>query len=148
MRQCKEPLLQVSFNWVKKSCLTYLISNLQHLNRPIPHHKAHKIAIVIGINLGRRNQGDTRIFSPAMVPGLSVTIGHQLNQSKRLKLVWDGSICRFEHIGANSSGKVVTKWASETHVTGWRSNHGRRSRSNREASALQVNWDLKPFQFE
>jgi hypothetical protein len=41
-----------------------------------------------------------------MVPELCVTIGRQLNEFKRMKALRSRSIFRFEHIGANSSGKV------------------------------------------
>jgi hypothetical protein len=58
---------------------------------------------------GQNRTADTRIFSPAMVPGLCVTIGRQLNESKRLKSLRSRSICRLKHIEANSSGKVVAK---------------------------------------
>jgi hypothetical protein len=34
---------------------------------------------------GRNRIANTRIFSPGMVPSLCITIGHQVNQSKRLK---------------------------------------------------------------
>jgi hypothetical protein len=50
-----------------------------------------------------------RIFSPVRVPGLCVTIGRQLNEFMRLKLLRAPSIFRSEHIEANSSGKVVAK---------------------------------------
>jgi hypothetical protein len=52
---------------------------------------------------------DTRIFSPLTVPRLCVTIGHQVNEFKCLKPLFSRSIYRFEHIDANSSGKVVAK---------------------------------------
>ena len=55
------------------------------------------------------NPPDTRIFTPLMVPGLSVAIGHQLNESKRLEPVHRGAISRLELIEANSSGKVMAK---------------------------------------
>lgn len=58
---------------------------------------------------GRNRTADTRIFSPEVVRGLGVTIGRQLHESKRLKHLQDGSICRFEQIQANGSDKVVTK---------------------------------------
>ena len=38
-----------------------------------------------------------------------VTIGRQLNESKRLKAFGSRSIYRLEHIRTNSSGKVVAK---------------------------------------
>src|SRR6266568_2971547 len=59
---------------------------------------------------GQNRTADTRIFSPERVPGLCVTIGRQLNESKRLKRLCSRSICRLEHIDTNSSGKVVAKW--------------------------------------
>src|SRR5258705_10469960 len=49
-----------------------------------------------------------------MVPGLCVTIGHQLNESKGLKALRSGSISRLRHIRADSSGKVMAKWISFT----------------------------------
>ena len=52
---------------------------------------------------------DTRIFSPQMVPRLCVTIGHQVNEFKRLTALHSHSIYRLEQIVANSSGKVVAK---------------------------------------
>jgi hypothetical protein len=52
-------------------------------------------------------KGDTRIFSPEMVPGLCVTIVRQLNESKRLEAVHTIAIYRLEQIAANGSGKVV-----------------------------------------
>ena len=55
-------------------------------------------------------KGDTRIFSPQTVPRLCVAIGHQVNEFMRLKSLRSRSICRLEHIDANSSGKVVAKW--------------------------------------
>ena len=58
---------------------------------------------------GRNRTADTRIFSPVVVPGLCVTIDHQLNELKRLKRLRDRSNYRLEHMGTNSSGKVVTK---------------------------------------
>jgi hypothetical protein len=36
---------------------------------------------------GQNRTADTRIFSSDMVPGLSVTIGGQLNEFNRLKVV-------------------------------------------------------------
>jgi hypothetical protein len=42
---------------------------------------------------GRSRTADTRIFSPEMVPGLYVTIGRQLNESKRLKRLVTAPIC-------------------------------------------------------
>jgi hypothetical protein len=51
----------------------------------------------------------TREFSVLRVTGLSVTIVHQLNESKRLKPLGSPSIYRLAHIETNSSGKVVTK---------------------------------------
>ena len=60
---------------------------------------------------GQNRTADTRIFSPAMVPGLSVTIGRQLNESKRLELVLGGLKYRLGPIRADGSGKVVTKWS-------------------------------------
>jgi hypothetical protein len=44
-----------------------------------------------------------------MVAGPSVTIGHQLNESKRLNPLQYASIFRSKHIEADSSGKVVAK---------------------------------------
>jgi len=58
---------------------------------------------------GRNRTADTRIFSPERVPGLCVTIGRQVNESKRLEPVRTGRFFRFEHIRANGSGKVLTK---------------------------------------
>jgi hypothetical protein len=40
----------------------------------------------------------------------------QLNESKRLKPLRSRSICRFEHIAANGSGKVVAKSARENEI--------------------------------
>ena len=37
-----------------------------------------------------------------------------LNESKRLKPLRGGSICRLRHIRADSSGKVMAKWISFT----------------------------------
>jgi hypothetical protein len=53
----------------------------------------------------------TKIFSPEVevVPRLSVTIGRQLNQSKRLERDRLGRFTRLSHILPNGSGKVVTK---------------------------------------
>jgi hypothetical protein len=45
-----------------------------------------------------------------MVPGLCDTICRKVNESKRLTPVHGRSIYRFEHIRANGSDKVVTKW--------------------------------------
>jgi hypothetical protein len=39
---------------------------------------------------GRNRTADTRIFSPGVVPRLCVTIGRQLNESKRLEQVRRG----------------------------------------------------------
>ena len=49
-----------------------------------------------------------------MVPRLCVAISRQLNESKRLEPLRSRSICRLEHIEANSSGKVVTKWSTSS----------------------------------
>ena len=53
--------------------------------------REQKLLIPAGLNggQGRSRTADTRIFSPAMVAGLSVTIGRQVNESKRLKSVWN-----------------------------------------------------------
>jgi hypothetical protein len=59
---------------------------------------------------GQNRTADTRIFSPLTVARLSVTNGRQVNKFKRMKRLWDGSSYRLGQIGANSSGKVVTKW--------------------------------------
>jgi hypothetical protein len=58
---------------------------------------------------GQNRTADTRIFSPAMVPGLCAAIGRQLNEYMRLEALRSRSICRLEHIGANGSGKVAAK---------------------------------------
>jgi hypothetical protein len=50
---------------------------------------------------------DTKIFSLLMLAELSVPIGRQLNEFKRIKSRRFRSIYRFEHIDTNSSGKVV-----------------------------------------
>jgi hypothetical protein len=55
---------------------------------------------------------DTRIFSPLTVPRLCVTIGRQVNEFNSFCWLRDESIYRFEHIVANSSGKVVAKLPS------------------------------------
>ena len=62
-----------------------------------------------GYGQGQNRTADTRIFSPATVAGLCVTIGRQLNEFNRLKSVHTRSIFRSIHIAADSSGKVVTK---------------------------------------
>ncbi len=62
------------------------------------------------IETSRGNRiADTRIFSPLTVPGLCVTIGRQLNESKPLSALRTRSIFRSKHIAANGSGKVVAK---------------------------------------
>ena len=53
-----------------------------------------------------------------MVAGLSVTIGRQLNESKRLMPLPSRPISRFKHIAANSSGKVVAKWHGSSDENG------------------------------
>ena len=58
---------------------------------------------------GQNRTANTRIFSPLMVPRLRVTIGHQVNEFKRLKPLRSHPIYRFEHIATNSSSKVVAK---------------------------------------
>ncbi len=58
---------------------------------------------------GQNRTADTRIFSPDRVPGLCVTIGRQLNESKRFTALRVGRFYRFEHIVPNGSDKVVTK---------------------------------------
>ncbi len=55
--------------------------------------------------------------SPERVPGLCVTIGRQLNEFERLKSLRSRSIYRLDHIGANSSGKVVAKSAPASSTT-------------------------------
>lgn len=50
---------------------------------------------------------DTRIFSPALVPELCATNGHQLNEFNSLNSLRTRSIFRSEQISANGSGKVV-----------------------------------------
>ena len=62
-----------------------------------------------GCGQGENRTADTRIFSPLTVPGLCVTIGRQLNESKRLSALRTRSIFRSKHIAANGSGKVVAK---------------------------------------
>jgi hypothetical protein len=44
-----------------------------------------------------------------MVPGLCVTIGHQLNESKRFTARQGSQFYRFEYIELNGSGKVIAK---------------------------------------
>jgi hypothetical protein len=58
---------------------------------------------------GQNRTADTRIFSPAMVPGLSVTIGRYWYLFKRLTAVLAHRFYRFEHIVPYSSGKVLAK---------------------------------------
>jgi hypothetical protein len=52
---------------------------------------------------------DTRIFSPRVVPRLSVTIDHYWYLFKRFTAFPVGRFHRFEHIVTDSSGKVVAK---------------------------------------
>jgi hypothetical protein len=52
---------------------------------------------------------DTKIFSLLMLAGLSVPIGRQLNEFKRITPLHHRSIYRFDHIDTMGSGKVVTK---------------------------------------
>jgi hypothetical protein len=58
---------------------------------------------------------DTRIFSPVLALGLCATKCHDLNELKRLRVAALASISPSEYIAANSSGKVVAKWAV-THI--------------------------------
>jgi hypothetical protein len=60
------------------------------------------------------NSNGTEIFSLLLVSRLCVGIGRQLNESKRLEPLRSRSICRLEHIEADSSGKVVTKWSTSS----------------------------------
>ncbi len=60
---------------------------------------------------GQNRTADTRIFSPLTVPRLYDTICRYLYLFKRLTPVCSPSFSRFEHIAANSSGKVVAKLA-------------------------------------
>jgi len=60
-------------------------------------------------SVGSLPEGDTRIFSPATGAGLCDTIGCYLYLFKRLTPVCSPSFSRFEHISANSSGKVLAK---------------------------------------
>jgi hypothetical protein len=52
----------------------------------------------------RNRTADTRIFSPAIVAGLSVTIG---NVFKRFTALRVGRCYQFEHIVPIGSGKVL-----------------------------------------
>src|SRR5437870_2406277 len=63
---------------------------------------------------GQNRTADTRIFSPHAVPKLCVTIGRYWYLFKRLTAVSAGQFYRFEHIVADSSGKVVAKSANIT----------------------------------
>jgi hypothetical protein len=47
---------------------------------------------------GQNRTVDARIFSPHTGPRLCVTIGHQVNEFKRLKALFSHPIYRFEHI--------------------------------------------------
>jgi SOS response associated peptidase (SRAP) len=58
---------------------------------------------------GGLNLPGTRIFNPVTVAGLCVTIGRYRYLFKRLTAVPAGRFYRFEHIRADSSGKVVAK---------------------------------------
>jgi hypothetical protein len=67
------------------------------------------IVLLVFLRARPTTVGATRIFSPETVPGLCVTIGRQLNESKRLTAVSARSICRLRHIRTDSSSKVVAK---------------------------------------
>jgi len=69
-----------------------------------------------GCGQGENRTADTRIFSPLTVPGLCVTIGRQLNESKRLSALRTRSIFRSKHIAANGSGKV-REWSAPNVIT-------------------------------